>query len=73
MANQPRNTGGDASRASEASGRHHGLYRPGNEQRVDQKLDKVGLDDQGDMLEDEQRDRRSRGAAPDRDEQEGAG
>ena len=73
MANQPRGTQGSAQDSGarnagagvgEASGRHHGLYRPGDEQRVDQTLDKVGLDDRGDMLEDEQRDRRSRGAAP---------
>ena len=73
MANQSRNTGGDASRASEASGRHHGLYRPGNERRVDQVLDQVGLDDLGDIVEDEQRDRRSRGAAPGGEQQEQAG
>ena len=73
MANQPRNTGGDASRASEASGRHHGLYRPGDERRVDRALDQVGIEDGGDMLEDEQRDRRSRGVAPGGNEQEAPG
>ena len=48
--------------ASDASGRHEGLRHPvDDDQRVEQRLDDVGLDDQGDILDDELRDRRSSG------------
>lgn len=50
--------------AGQASARHQGLHRPNDDQRVGQALDDVGLDDQGEVLEDELRDRRSRGAPP---------
>ena len=52
--------------ASEASGQHEGLRHPvDDDQRVEQRLDDVGLDDQGEVVEDQLRDRRSSGAAPD--------
>jgi len=47
-----------------ASGQHQGLHRPSDDQRVGQALDDVGLEDQGDVLEDQLRDRRSRGVPP---------
>ena len=50
-----------------ASGQHQGLHRPSDDQRVEQALDDVGLEDQGDVLEDQLRDRRSRGAPPEDD------
>lgn len=46
----------------EASNPHHGLRQPADDQRVKQALDDVGLDDQGEVLEDQLRDRRSSGA-----------
>ena len=57
--NTPRNPSG---RASEASGRHEGLRHPvDDDRRVEQRLDDVGLEDQGDVLDDELRDRRGSG------------
>lgn len=57
-----------------ASGQHQGLHRPNDDQRVGQVLDDIGLDDQGEVLEDQLRDRRSRGAPPtDGDEDDSAG
>jgi len=50
-----------------ASGQHQGLHRPSDDQRVGQALDDVGLEDQGDVLEDQLRDRRSRGGPPQED------
>jgi len=47
-----------------ASGKHQGLRRPADDQRIEQALDDVGLEDQGEVLEDDLRDRRSRGAPP---------
>lgn len=47
-----------------ASGQHQGLHRPSDDQRVEQALGDIGLDDQGEVLEDQLRDRRSRGAPP---------
>ena len=47
-----------------ASGQHQGLHRPSDDQRVEQALDDIGLVDQGEVLEDQLRDRRSRGAPP---------
>ena len=46
------------------SGQHQGLHRTCDDQRVEQALDDVGLEDQGDVLDDQLRDRRSRGAPP---------
>lgn len=48
-------------RSSEASGKHQGLHRPGDDQRVRQVLDHVGLEDRGELVEDELRDRRGSG------------
>lgn len=47
-----------------ASGQHHGLRRPDVGQPVEQALDQVDLADQGEVAEDQWRDRRSRGAPP---------
>lgn len=63
--NTPRNTPADTPRkgGSEASGQHEGLRHPvDDDQRVEQRLDDVGLDDQGDAVEDQLRDRRSSGS-----------
>lgn len=47
---------------SEAGGQQEGLRHPvDDEQRVKQRLDDVGLDDQGDIVDDQLRDRRSSG------------
>ena len=62
--NVPSNTPSSAARAggSEASGQFEGLRHPiADDQRVEQRLDDVGLEDQGDVLEDELRDRNSSG------------
>lgn len=48
----------------QASAKHQGLHRPADDQRIEQALDDVGLEDRGDVLEDELRDRRSSGAPP---------
>lgn len=64
--NTPNNTPARTPRsnASEASGQHEGLRHPvDDDQRVQQRLDDVGLDDQGDIVEDQLRDRRSSGTA----------
>ncbi len=47
-----------------ASGQHHGLRRPDVGQPVEQALDQIDLADQGEVAEDQLRDRRSRGAPP---------
>ena len=65
--NTPRNPSTRQTRtpASDASGRHEGLRHPvDDDQRVEQRLDDIGLDDQGDVLDDELRDRGSSGIAP---------
>lgn len=54
----------EAARPGEASGRHQPLRRDDDDKRVRQRLGDVGLSDQGDAFEDEQRDRHSRGAPP---------
>ena len=67
MMNTPRNTSANTPRsgASEASGQHEGLRHPvDDDQRVEQRLDDVDLDDQGEVIDDQLRDRRSRGKAP---------
>ena len=52
-------------RSAEASGKHQGLHQPNDDQRVEQTLDKIGLEDdpesQGEMIEDQLRDRRGSG------------
>ena len=55
----------DVARAGEAGGQHQPVRRPDHDQPVEQRLDDVGLDDRGDVLEDDLRDRRSRGGPPD--------
>lgn len=53
----------DTSRGREASGKHEGLRHPIEEkQQEKQRLGDVGLDDQGEVAEDDLRDRRSSGA-----------
>jgi hypothetical protein len=50
---------------SEAGGQQEGLRHPVDDgQRVKQRLDDVGLDDQGDVADDQLRDRRSSGREP---------
>ena len=66
MANQnTQHTGtgaaGEQARAAQASGQHQALTRPADDQRVAQALDHVGLEDQGDVVEDQLRDRRGSG------------
>lgn len=51
----------DLARAGEAGGQHQPVRRPDHDQSVEQRLDDVGLEDRGDVLEDDLRDRRSRG------------
>ena len=47
---------------TEAGGQQEGLRHPVDDtQRVKQRLDEVGLDDQGDVADDQLRDRRSSG------------
>lgn len=58
----PRPARDDAGR--QASARHQGLYRPHEDQRIDQALEQISLEDRGEAAEDYLRDRRSRGAAP---------
>lgn len=53
-----------AAGGGQASAKHQGLHRPADDQRIGQALDDVGLEDQGEVLEDELRDRRSSGAPP---------
>lgn len=65
---RPTRTGTGASRnadsGGQASARHQGLRRPSDDQQIEQKLGEVGLEDQGEVLEDHLRDRRSSGAPP---------
>lgn len=46
----------------DAGGQHEGLRHPIDDQHIEQRLDDVGLEDQGDVVEDHLRDRRSSGA-----------
>ena len=48
-------------RSGEASGRHQSLRRPDDAKRIERALHVVGLEDQGDVVEDQLRDRRSSG------------
>ena len=57
----------DLARAGEAGGQHQPVRRPDHDQSIEQRLDDVGLEDRGDVLEDDLRDRRSRGLPPDAD------
>jgi len=56
-----------------ASGQHHGLHRPDVGQPVEQALDQIDLADQGEVAEDQWRDRRSRGAPPAKKSQRNGG
>ena len=57
----------DLARTGEAGGQHQPVRRPDQDQSIEQRLDDVGLEDRGDVLEDDLRDRRSRGLPPDAD------
>lgn len=59
--NQQSGTGSPGKARGEASGKHQGLRHPDDDQRVKQALDEVDLQDQGESVEDELRDRRGRG------------
>lgn len=59
--NQRANTSSERLISGEASGRHQGLHRPNDAKRIERALHVVGLEDQGDIVEDQMRDRRSRG------------
>jgi hypothetical protein len=48
-------------RSGEASGRHQGLRRPSEAERIERALHVVSLDEQGEVVEDQLRDRRSSG------------
>ena len=61
-------TGTGSSTAGEASGKHQGLRQPADDQRVEAALDDVGLDDRGESMEDQLRDRRGKGARGGHDE-----
>lgn len=63
----------DLARAGEAGGRHQPVRRPDHDQSIEQRLDDVGLEDRGDVLEDDLRDRRSRGLPPDADRDQADG
>lgn len=54
----------DLGRRGEAGGQHQPVRRPDHDQPVEQRLDDVGLEDRGDVLEDELRDRRGSGVPP---------
>jgi len=45
----------------QASGRHQGLTRPNEDLVIRRRLDHVGLDERGDIVEDDLRDRASNG------------
>ena len=63
MKNQPNTPAKPRGTAGEASGKHEGLRHPvDDDQRAKQRMDGVNLDDQGDIAEDQLRDRRSSGA-----------
>lgn len=59
-------------RSGVASSPHQGLRRPSDGWRIERALHQVGLEDQGDIVEDQWRDRRSSGL-PVADESENAG
>ena len=47
--------------SGEASGRHQGLRRPNEAERIGRALHLVSLEEQGEVVEDQWRDRRSSG------------
>ena len=49
--------------SGEASGKHQGLRQPAEDGRVEDTLDRIGLDDRGEAMEDQLRDRRGKGTA----------
>jgi hypothetical protein len=49
--------------SGEASGKHQGLRQPADDGRVENAVDKIGLDDRGERMEDQLRDRHSKGVA----------
>jgi len=49
--------------SGEASGKHQGLRQPADDGRVEDAVDKIGLDDRGERMEDQLRDRHSKGVA----------
>jgi hypothetical protein len=55
------NTQRSDTRGGEASSRHQPLRRPGHEQQTKPRLEEVSLEDRGEAVEDELRDRRSSG------------
>ena len=55
------NTQRSDTRGGEASSRHQPLRRPGHEPQTKLRLEEVGLEDRGEAIEDELRDRRSSG------------
>lgn len=57
----------DLGRRGEAGGQHQPVRRPDHDQPVEQRLDDVGLEGRGDVLEDDLRSRRSNGLPPDAD------
>lgn len=48
-------------RSGQASGRHQGLRRPSDAERIERALHVVSLEELGDVVEDQLRDRRSSG------------
>ena len=52
-----------ATPSAEASGKHQGLRQPADDGRVEDALDNVGFADRGERMEDQLRDRRSKGVA----------
>jgi len=64
MNKQPNTPGTRNTGSRDASGKHEGLRHPIDEKQSEkQRLGDVGLDDQGEVAEDEVRDRGSSGAA----------
>ena len=47
--------------AGNASGKHQGLHQPADDGRVEDAVDNIGLSDRGELMEDQLRDRRSKG------------
>ena len=47
--------------AGRASGKHQGLHQPAEDARVEDAVDNIGLSDRGESMEDQRRDRRSKG------------
>jgi hypothetical protein len=61
MSSPDRSTSTPSDGSARASGQHHGLRQPDDDQRVEDALDNVGLKDSAATLEDEMRDRRGKG------------